>query len=59
MKLVSLWEIVSAFITRTKKNHGKLGTVVGHTAAFVCLVFDPLADDAEVERKRNDKVRGL
>ena len=38
-----------------KKHHGKFGTVVGHTAAFVSLVFNSLIDDAQVERKQNDK----
>ena len=39
-----------------KKHNGKCGTVVGHTAALLSRVFDPLIDDAQVERKQNDKV---
>ena len=56
MTSASLLEIVSVFITIiTKRHHGKFGTVVGHTATLVSLVFDPLIDDAQVERKQNDK----
>ena len=55
MMLALLLEIVSVFITIIKKN-GKFGTDVGNTAAFVSLVFNSLIDDAQVERKQNDKV---
>ena len=43
----------------SNKYHGKFDTVVGHTAAFVSLIFDSLSDNAQVKRKWNDKVYGV
>ena len=52
--VVGDWVRVHNFHNKTY--HGNVDTVVGHTVACVSLAFDPLTDNAQVQRKRNNKV---